>query len=289
MRFTKSGPGESKSPASSQPGEKAPGNFGLTALTHCLVDADGTTTAGAGRARRKALGVSALVQFCTLMALLIVPLFATGTRLILRPTNFVPLPPYGGAPKRDLPHAQQQPTRTQNIAVPTASHDPAPTPIRPPTKIPTSVEMDPPAGGASTPILLGHAGSGAGSDGPPNILDGFGEGSGSQPPRPEPTPVPQPPKPVVVSEGVELAKLIRRVEPIYPMFAKQTHREGTAELRATISIDGAVRDLQVLSGDPVLAKAACDAVAQWRFRPTLLSGNPVEVISFFTVNFHIDH
>jgi protein TonB len=77
------------------------------------------------------------------------------------------------------------------------------------------------------------------------------------------------------------------VEPVYPNFAKQTHREGTVELRAIISTDGAVKDLQVLSGDPVLAQAARDAVAQWRFRPTLLNGVAVEVITFITVNFHI--
>ncbi len=72
------------------------------------------------------------------------------------------------------------------------------------------------------------------------------------------------------------------------MFAKQTHREGTVELRATISMDGTVRDVQVLSGDPVLARAAQEAVAQWRFRPTLLNGVAVEVITFVTVKFHID-
>ena len=58
------------------------------------MDADGNASSGAGRARRKALGVSELVQFFSLMALLIVQLFATGTRLIIHATNFVPLPPY---------------------------------------------------------------------------------------------------------------------------------------------------------------------------------------------------
>jgi protein TonB len=98
---------------------------------------------------------------------------------------------------------------------------------------------------------------------------------------------PPPRKPISVSQGVQLALLTHRVEPIYPAFARQTHREGTVELRATISTDGTVKDLQVLSGDPVLAFAARDAVAQWRFRPTLLNGVAVEVITFVTVNFHI--
>ncbi len=84
-----------------------------------------------------------------------------------------------------------------------------------------------------------------------------------------------------------MALLTHRVEPIYPNFAKQTHREGIVELRATISSDGAVKDVQVISGDPVLAQSARDAVTQWRFRPTLLNGVAVEVITFITVKFHI--
>src|SRR5580704_1139563 len=133
MRVRKTGPEESKSAATSPQAEKSANeNFGFSALTSCLVDAGGNTSSGAGRARRKALGVSALVQFCTLMALLIVPLFATGTRLIIRATNFVPLPPYGGGPKRDLPHAQQHSTTTHTAIFHGGFFDPAPTPIRPP-------------------------------------------------------------------------------------------------------------------------------------------------------------
>jgi periplasmic protein TonB len=288
MRFTKSGSEELKSSVISQQAEKSQENFGISALTRCLVDADGNATTGAGRARRKALGVSALVQFCTLTALLIVPLFATGSRLILRATNFVPLPPYGGAQKRDLPRTQQSPTRTHNTPVFTRFRDPVQAPIRPPTKIPPTVEMDSHVGGSSAPILLGNQVNGAGSDGPPNLLDGLGDAPGPQPPRPEIAPMPPPRKPITVSQGVQLALLTHRVEPVYPNFARQTRREGTVELRATISSDGAVKDLQVLSGDPVLAQAAHDAVGQWRFRPTLLNGIAVEVITFVTVKFHID-
>jgi hypothetical protein len=107
MRSTNSVPATSDLSASSRQVEKVHENFGISALTQCLVDADARTTAGAGRARRKALGVSALAQFGTLIAILIVPLFATGTRLILRPTNFVPLPPYGGALKHNPASTQR--------------------------------------------------------------------------------------------------------------------------------------------------------------------------------------
>jgi periplasmic protein TonB len=285
MRSKKSDQAESNSAANSPQNEKSRENFGLSTLTSCLLDAHGNSSSGGGRARRKALGVSALIQFCTLTALLIVPLFATGSRLILRLTNFVPLPPYGGAPK-------QTPASSPRASVP-SQHDSRPrfayTQVQAPTHIPTTIaqnveESPMPATNSST-IVLGH-GVGTGSDGDPNLLPAFGEGP--QPPRPEPTQPPLPRKPVVVSQGVQLALLTHRVEPVYPSFARQAHREGTVELRAIISSEGAVRDLQILSGDPVLAQSARDAVAQWRFRPTLLNGVAVEVITFVTVNFHID-
>jgi protein TonB len=77
------------------------------------------------------------------------------------------------------------------------------------------------------------------------------------------------------------------VEPVYPIFAIHSHLEGTVELRAIIGRDGVVRELRVLSGNPILAYAAQEAVKQWRFRPTMLNGQPVEVDTFFTVVFKI--
>jgi TonB family protein len=290
MRFRKTGPEESKSAPSFPQAEKSSHeNFGLSALTSCLVDADGNTSTGAGRARRKALGVSALVQFCTLVALLIVPLFATGTRLIIHTTNFVPLPPYGGGPKQ----AQANPQRVQPPATGHPSIDPFPTtrqiqvPTKPSANNDLSEIVDSNLGITLSSNSDGIPG-GNGSLGPGNLLPGFPNASAPQPLRPEPAAVPPPRKPLVVSQGVQLALLIHRVEPIYPSFARQAHREGTVELRATISSDGVVRDVQVLSGDPVLAQAARDAVAQWRFRPTMLNGVAVEVITFVTVKFHMD-
>lgn len=290
MRFEKTGPEESRSAASSPQTEKSSReNFGLTALTSCLVDADGNSSAGAGRARRKALGVSALVQFCTLVALLIVPLFATGTRLIIHATNFVPLPPYGGGPK-------QAPVSGQRVQPPAINHPnvdffPVPPQIQVPTRPTTNNDLNEVADlnlGITTSSNYGAIPGGNGSAGPGNLLPGTANASGPQPPPPEPAPVPPPRRPIVVSQGVQLALLVHRVEPIYPSFARQAHREGTVELRATISSDGAVKDLQVLSGDPVLAQAAREAVAQWRFRPTMLNGVAVEVITFVTVKFHMD-
>jgi len=71
--------------------------------------------------------------------------------------------------------------------------------------------------------------------------------------------------------------LIHRVEPIYPPLAKQTHREGRVELRAIIGTDGRIRSLQIVAGDPLFEQSAVEAVQQWRYKPTILNGQPVEI------------
>jgi protein TonB len=91
----------------------------------------------------------------------------------------------------------------------------------------------------------------------------------------------------LVSEGVQEALLMHRVEPIYPILAKQIHLQGTVQLHAVIGRDGAVRSLEVVSGHPILAQAAREAVSQWRYRPTLLSGEPVDVETYVTVIFQL--
>ena len=79
--------------------------------------------------------------------------------------------------------------------------------------------------------------------------------------------------------------LIHRVEPIYPALAKIARVQGPVLLSAVISRQGTIENLQVLSGHPMLARAAMDAVQQWRYRPYVLNGEPVEVETQVTVNF----
>ena len=79
--------------------------------------------------------------------------------------------------------------------------------------------------------------------------------------------------------------LIHRVEPTYPRLANLTHLQGEVKLHAIIARDGSIEDLSVTSGHPLLAAAAMDAVKQWRYRPFLLNGQPVEVETTVTVNF----
>jgi protein TonB len=95
-------------------------------------------------------------------------------------------------------------------------------------------------------------------------------------------------KPVSVSQGVMEAALIHRVQPAYPVIAKFNHISGPVVLHAIIGTDGTIQKLEVVSGNSILAMAAVTAVRDWRYRPTLLSGNPVEVDTYITVNFVLE-
>jgi protein TonB len=91
-------------------------------------------------------------------------------------------------------------------------------------------------------------------------------------------------KPLVLSHLAE-ANLLRKVQPAYPPLARQAGVQGAVELRAIISKTGTIENLVVVSGHPMLAAAAVEAVRQWRYRPYLLNNEPVEVETESTVNF----
>jgi protein TonB len=97
--------------------------------------------------------------------------------------------------------------------------------------------------------------------------------------------VPSVPQRVPVTSTIEAAKLISRVQPAYPALAIQARIRGNVVLHAIIGRDGRVSELQVLSGHPLLVSAAVEAVRQWRYSPTLLNGQAVEVETTITVSF----
>jgi protein TonB len=98
---------------------------------------------------------------------------------------------------------------------------------------------------------------------------------------------PQPPAPErprrisVLSE----AQLLKKVEPVYPHIATVAGISGTVKLQAIIGKDGAIEDLNVVAGHPLLAEAALEAVRQWRYKPYVLNGRAIEVETFITVVF----
>jgi protein TonB len=100
---------------------------------------------------------------------------------------------------------------------------------------------------------------------------------------------PPPPKAAVqrirLGGNVLQAKLISEPMPTYPPLARQARIQGNVVLHAIISKDGHVEQLSVISGHPLLIQAALDAVRQWRYQPTMLNGDPVEVDTTITVTF----
>jgi periplasmic protein TonB len=95
------------------------------------------------------------------------------------------------------------------------------------------------------------------------------------------------PKRIRVSTGVSEGLLYHRVEPVYPSIAQRARIEGAVELKAIISKEGTIEGLQRITGHPMLVAAAMDAVKQWRYRPYMLNGEPLEVETDVVVNFHI--
>jgi protein TonB len=92
---------------------------------------------------------------------------------------------------------------------------------------------------------------------------------------------------VRVSQGVSTGLLIKKVTPNYPQLAKQARIQGTVVLQAEISKEGTIQNLQLISGHPMLAPAAIEAVKQWRYKPYLLNGEPVAVETQVVVNFSL--
>ena len=105
-------------------------------------------------------------------------------------------------------------------------------------------------------------------------------------------PLPPPPRPetparIRVSSGVQAAKAINKPDPIFPPIAKQARIQGTVRLEAIIARDGTIQNLRVIEGHPLLVQSALQAVQQWRYEPTLLNGEPVEVVTFIDVIFKL--
>jgi protein TonB len=116
------------------------------------------------------------------------------------------------------------------------------------------------------------------------VLGGVIGGMGGAPPPPKPKLT----GPVKVGGNVQAARILNRVQPVYPPLARQTRISGTVRLHAIISKDGSIQQLEVISGHPLLQQSALDAVRQWRYQPTLLNGEPVEVDTTIDVIFSLN-
>jgi protein TonB len=246
---------------------------GLGSLRGCLVDGDAEQRRRRRSIRRRSLAISVAVQSAILTALILVSLFGKPQTIAL--ANVTPIPPY--SPYRGTP---QDPGTQRPPTGPTTVCHVCPTlPISP--KIPT---RDPDPSGSP----MGDLQSLGIGDGPVGGPEGLlvGERKGPIPPITE-TQVKRPR--VVRITTLDPAMLIHRVEPIYPYLAKQTHREGRVEMRAVIGIDGTIQSLQVVSGDVIFVSSALEAVQQWHYKPTILNGQPVEIDTYITVVYTMQH
>ena len=155
--------------------------------------------------------------------------------------------------------------------------------LRTPTKIPKKIQMikeeDTPPPSTGVAGVVGGVPGGV----PGGSLGGvLGSVISSTP-----TAVPKvaTPSRIRVSQGVSQGLLIHQVRPTYPALARQARIQGTVVLQAVIGKDGNIQNLKVVSGHPMLAPAALEAVKQWRYKPYYLNGEPVEVDTTINVNF----
>jgi periplasmic protein TonB len=202
-----------------------------------------------------------------LMALIVIPLFHTDPLPKRQIVTMLYVPPAAAAS-----NATGLPASTS-----TARHTPT---------IPTAVHTRQEA--LSTPVdttggLVAGVPGGVVGGVPGGVLSGVLNGTGTVPALAK-APAP-PPKRIRVPAHVAEANLVHDVAPEYPPEAGRARIEGTVVLLAVIGKDGTVRDVRVENGLPVLAHAAIEAVKQWRYRPYLLNGEPVEVDSQITINF----
>jgi len=155
--------------------------------------------------------------------------------------------------------------------------------LRTPTKIPEKVQMikeeeaPPPVMSASGVVGGVPGGVPGGQMG--GVIGGIISSSAV------PIPKVATPQRVRVSQGVTQGLLLRKIQPAYPPLARQARIQGSVLLQAEISKEGTIQNLRLISGHPMLAPAAIEAVKQWRYKPYILNGEPVEVETQITVNF----
>jgi protein TonB len=155
--------------------------------------------------------------------------------------------------------------------------------LRTPTKIPQKVQMikedeAPPPSMAASGVVGGVPGGVPGGQ-MGGIIGGIVSST------PMAVPKVATPQRVRVSSGVSTGLLVRKVNPNYPPLARQARIQGTVILQAEISKSGDIQNLRLISGHPMLAPAAIEAVKQWKYKPYLLNGEPVEVETTVQVNF----
>ncbi|MGD0307105.1 MAG: TonB family protein [Candidatus Acidiferrales bacterium] len=247
----------------------------LGSLSQCMLESDAEGLSASRVLRRKALTLSVVLEAAIVSLLIIGPLLYPG--VLPNVLSRTPVPPYHrGLTEVFVENVPRGPSTPSNTPHPTLNFL-----AQQPAHIPTQIYEGP------LPDVGNAIGPASDEPGVP-----FGDPNGpvaavngrQLPPEIKP-PAEKPTKPLNVSQGVMEGALISQIKPAYPGPARSIHLSGDVVLHAIIGKDGTVRDLQVLSGNPLLVQSALTAVQQWRYRPTMLSGEPVEVATTITVRF----
>lgn len=234
-------------------------------LSSCLIEGDSEQKARERKIKRRALVISVVLQCTALVALVLIPLLGKTEKL--PNTLFIPIPNYyQSKPKPVDPVRETQPIRHHweclTCITILSPHPSAHSTYRAPEE-PNDSEIE-----------------GIGIASRPTGLEGIGRGKGPEPPTGDNG---NQKRRVVRGGDVQQALLIRRVDPAYPQLMKVIRKSGRVDLRAIISTEGTIESLQVISGDPGFYASVMDAVRQWRYKPTLLNGQAVEVETIITV------
>lgn len=213
------------------------------------------------------VALSAAIQASILGVLILIPLLYTEVlpKAMLNTFLVAPPPPPPPPPQTQVVKVVPKVINLQKMVAPTV--------------IPKNVTMVK----EEAPVVYTNSGDGV-NGGTGNVLGGL---IGSGPAGPPPPPPPAAPQRIRVGGQVEAASLVNKVEPQYPPIAKTAHVAGTVVLHAIIGKDGGIRELQFVSGPPLLMKAAMDAVKEWRYKPTTLNGETVEVDTTVDVVFSL--
>ena len=239
---------------------------------------------GPQRKRRLfATTTSFILNGVLLGALLAVPLMFTETLPTAQLLTFLVAPP--PPPPPPPPAAAQAPKIAARIETDVLSTGE----LRTPSKIPTKIQMIREEE-APPPIYAGGGVVGGVPGGIPGgqlggVIGGIVSATANLAAVPKFAPVV--PQRVRISQGVTRGLLLHRVEPPYPTLARQARMQGEVILSAVISATGEIENLELVSGHPMLVPAAIAAVRQWRYKPYLLNGQPVEVETTITVIFQL--
>jgi protein TonB len=237
------------------------------------------------RSRRQqiyTLALSIVAHVAVVGGLLILPLLYFSDQLPQPPdmlafvVSSAPPPP---PPPPPPPAAPQKPQPVKPKAAPTPDPQPVATPA--PVEAPSEITAPPPLPDAPVRELAGIEGGVAGG-----IAGGVVGGVPMMPPPPPPPP-PAPARPVRIGGDIAEPKLLHRVQPEYPQIAVNARKEGVVILEATVDANGTVQQVRVLRSEPLLDRAAADAVKQWRYAPLQLNGQAQPFILTVTVSFNL--